>query len=263
MRRVRLEVVIGLAAVALVGVCATRGVRAAAKSSQTTAASAKHAVLVELFTSEGCSSCPPADDLLRAIDGKVTDDGMQIVGVSEHVTYWDHDGWKDPYDADTFTARQAQYVDRFHLESSYTPQMVVNGEIQLVGNDRPALLAALRKAQAETGASVKIVSVKQDGEVAEAVVSFAGELPKHGAEMMGVVAEDETTAHVLRGENAGKSLSHASVARTLGQVATVKTPGESTVRIKLPGGAQGTRHLIVWVQEPDAGRVLGVDSQAF
>jgi hypothetical protein len=265
MRRVRLMGVIGLAAVALVGVCATRGVKAAAKASpQAAAVNVKRAVLVELFTSEGCSSCPPADDLLRAIDGKVTQDGSLIVGVSEHVTYWDHGGWKDPYDADVFTARQEMYANRFNLDSVYKPQMVVNGGTQFVGSDRGALVSAVRKAEGEASGTVRIVSAKQDGDFVNAVVSLSGEVPKSGAETIAVVAEDETTAHVLRGENAGKSLSHAAVARTFVKLAKVRTADEGTIRVKLPEGAQGIRrHLIVWVQEPDAGHVLGVDSRAF
>ncbi len=94
-----------------------------AKPSQQTSQSGKapvvsqHALLVELFTSEGCSSCPPADDLLRKIDGKHTRDGTQIVGVSEHVTYWDHGGWKDPFDSDAITDRQNQYSGKREVSS--------------------------------------------------------------------------------------------------------------------------------------------------
>ena len=93
-------------------------------------------MLVELFTSEGCSSCPPADNLLRAIDGKHTKEGTLVVGVSEHVNYWDHGGWKDPFDSSTITDRQNDYGQKFHLDSVYTPQMVVDGEAQVSGERR-------------------------------------------------------------------------------------------------------------------------------
>lgn len=269
MRVTRSEFVLGLAAMALGTDCMAV---TAAKSSRAhyqnePHADNKHAVLVELFTSEGCSSCPPADDLLRAIDEKYTDHGALIVGVSEHVTYWDHGGWKDPYDSDTFTNRQNDYGQRFHIDSVYTPQMVVNGETQMVGSDSKALLQAVQKAETESGATVKIVSAKLDGNAVDAVVSFAGELPKHGADVYAVAAQDETTAHVLRGENQGRTLAHASVARTFVKTAKIHEAGETTVHLALPGdmvSAPGTRrHLIVWVQEPNMGQVLGVDIKAF
>src|SRR5579863_9542303 len=87
-------------------------------------------VLVELFTSEGCSSCPPADLLLRQINLKQTDAGQLIVGISEHVTYWNDLGWKDPYSLPVFTDRQSVYASNFSTEGPYTPQMVLNGRDQ-------------------------------------------------------------------------------------------------------------------------------------
>jgi hypothetical protein len=230
-------------------------------------ADSKRAILVELFTAEGCSSCPPADDLLRAIDGKTTNEGAVIVGVSEHVTYWDHDGWKDPYDADAITDRQNEYERQFHVDSAYTPQMVVNGETQVVGSDGKALLQAIQKAGTESGPTVNIVSAKLDGDAMDAVVSFAGNLPKHGADVYAVIAQDETTEHVLRGENKGRTLAHASVARVLVKAAKIHEAGQSSVHVALPTGLSATagtrRHLIIWVQEPDAGHVLGVDTKTF
>jgi hypothetical protein len=100
--------------------------------------------IVELFTSEGCSSCPPADALLGRINLKQTDAGQLIVGISEHVTYWDHLGWKDPYSLPVFTDRQSVYASRLSPEGSYTPQVVLNGRDQFVGSDVSALERALR-----------------------------------------------------------------------------------------------------------------------
>ncbi len=95
--------------------------------------------IVELFTSEGCSSCPPADALLRQINLKQTNAGQLIVGISEHVTYWNNLGWKDPYSSPVFTDRQSVYASRLSPEGSYTPQMVLNGRDQFVGSDGQAL----------------------------------------------------------------------------------------------------------------------------
>jgi hypothetical protein len=267
MQGTRRKFVLGL--VVLAAACASR---AAAPSPKTLhqnppPAGSKHVVLVELFTAEGCSSCPPADDLLRAVDGKTTEGGTLIVGVGEHVTYWDNGGWKDPYDSDAFTERQTEYVQRFHIDSAYTPQMVVNGETQFVGSDAKALLEAVKKAEAESNPTVNIVSAKLNGDAVDAVVSFAGELPKHGADVFAVVAQDETTEHVLRGENKGRTLAHASVARVFVKAAKIHEAGQSSVHVALPSGLAATagtrRHLVVWVQEPNVGHVLGVDSKTF
>jgi hypothetical protein len=266
MRVMRREFVLGLVAMALMTACAIEAATPSTKALQQNPPSAdsKRAVLVELFTSEGCSSCPPADDLLRAIDGKY-DHGSLMIGISEHVTYWDHDGWMDRFDSDAITDRQNDYGQQFHIDSVYTPQMVVNGETQLVGSDSKALREAVHKAEAENGPTVSIISAKLDGDAVSATVSFAGELPKHGADVFAVVAQDETTEHVLRGENKGRTLSHASVARVLVKAARIHEAGESTVRVALPSGFAATagtrRHLIIWVQEPNAGRVLGVDTK--
>ena len=189
-----------------------------------------------------------------------------IVGVSEHVTYWDHGGWKDPFDSDAITERQTQYSQRFHLDSPYTPQIVVNGKTQLVGSDGTALLKAINDVQ-QQAATVKIVSAKVEGGDVVMNVSVAGELPKHGADLYAVVAQDETTMKVTAGENKGRTLENAAVARTFQKAAKVKNTGETTVRIPLPGDLKTTadsrRHLIVWAQEPDLGPVLGVDTLAF
>jgi hypothetical protein len=230
-------------------------------------AAGRHAVLVELFTSEGCSSCPPADDLLRKIDGKHTSGGLQIVGVSEHVSYWDHGGWKDPFDSDEITTRQTQYAKRLHLDSPYTPQMVISGNVQFVGSDAKAFLQAIGDVPAEQAATVKIVSTKIEGKSLVVDLSIAGEFPRHGADLFTVVAQDETTRDVTAGENKGRTLVNAAVARTYQKAATVHAAGNTTVRISLPGDLKTTpdsrRHLIVWAQEPDLGPVLGVDTIAF
>jgi hypothetical protein len=268
MQWMRLELVMALGVLAL----STAGGQPTGKSSQQTSqkdkapAASKHALLVELFTSEGCSSCPPADELLRKIDGKHTQDGTLIVGVSEHVTYWDHGGWKDPFDSEAITDRQNQYGQRFHIDSVYTPQMVVNGKVQFVGSDGKALLQAIGNVQQQT-ATLKIVSTNIEGKAIVTVVSVSGELPKHGADLFAVVAQDETTTNVTAGENKGQTLVNAAVARTYQKAAMVRDAGETTVRIPLPGDLKTTpdsrRHLIVWAQEPDFGPVLAVDTIAF
>ncbi len=197
------------------------------------------AVLVELFTSEGCSSCPPADALLRKVAGKRSDAGQLIVGVSEHVTYWNQLGWFDPFSGSAYTERQNAYGERFHLDSVYTPQMVIDGAEQIVGSDSASLLRAIQKEGQQPHLVIHIV--------------FA------------ILADDTASSNVLHGENAGRTLSHVSVAKTITRLGTLQAETERNFHVllssavQLPSG-QG-RHLILFAQEPGLGRVLGVDTK--
>jgi hypothetical protein len=224
------------------------------------------AVLVELFTSEGCSSCPPADALLQQIAGKQTESGQLIVGISEHVTYWNQLGWSDPFSSDTYTERQNAYGQRFHLDSVYTPQMVINGEEQVVGSDRAALLRAIREEQKPQPISVHINTVSVHDHFLVLDFSITDNIPS-GTDLFVAITDDHAKSSVTRGENSGHTLSHVSVARSITRIAKVNSQTKQTVQIPLPSPStlsenQG-RHLILFAQAPGLGRVLGVDTKAF
>jgi hypothetical protein len=222
------------------------------------------AVLVELFTSEGCSSCPPADALLRKVDGKYTDSGQLIVGVSEHVTYWNDLGWTDPFSSEAYTERQSAYGQRFHLDSVYTPQMVINGEEQIVGSDSSGLLRAIRKEEQEPHVDIRIASASLSGSTLSIDFSVSGSIPGRGAEIYAILADDAASSNVLRGENSGRTLSHVSVARTITRVASIQTATERTIHLPLSTSLQLAnhtgRHLILIAQAPGFGPVFGVDT---
>ena len=230
---------------------------------QSKAQSSPRPVLVELFTSEGCSSCPPADAILRQIDGRRLDSGQLIVGLSEHVTYWNHDGWKDPFSQTVFTDRQNDYGGRFHLDSVYTPQMVVDGEEQVNGSDGRALLAAIQATEASSPVAIHIDSVAPVGEALAVTFSVAGEVPRHGVDVYAVIADDQDTSNVLRGENKGRTITHVSVARSLVRVASLKDAESKTVTVSLPARESGSakRHLVIFAQQPGLGRVMAIATQ--
>src|SRR5919201_965007 len=123
---------------------------------------AKAGVLVELFTSEGCSSCPPADALLRQLDTMPPVNSVGIVVLGEHVDYWDGVGWRDRFSSRQYTDRQSNYARRFSLDSPFTPQMVVDGTQQLVGNNTGALQAALNKAASANKATLRVSAEPKD-----------------------------------------------------------------------------------------------------
>jgi hypothetical protein len=221
-------------------------------------------ILVELFTSEGCSSCPPADRLLREVDGTEPVAGQLIVGISEHVTYWNSLGWSDPFSSSTYTDRQNAYGARFGLDSVYTPQMVVNGAEQFVGSDRVSLANAIRKEQNRTSpVDLQILSSSLSGSSLTVNFSAMGDASLHDADIFAVLADDADQSTVLHGENAGRTLSHVAVARSIIRVAKLRTVAQQTVEIALPASfhtASG-HHLILFAQAPGSGRVLGADSK--
>jgi hypothetical protein len=176
-------------------------------------------VIVELFTSEGCSDCPPADTLLEKLIATQPIAGAEIIGLGQHVDYWDRLGWKDRFSSAALTARQQLYQTRFGTESIYTPQMVVDGCTEFVGSDASAARKAIEKTLAAPHGRMTI-------DVASAAVhvtvSDLPPLPRGDrADIIVMVTERGLTTDVKRGENHGKVLAHAPVVRylaTIGQI---------------------------------------------
>jgi hypothetical protein len=224
------------------------------------AATTPHPVLIELFTSEGCSSCPPADTLLRQINGMHTDTGQLIVGVSEHVTYWNNLGWNDPYSTSTFTDRQNSYGMRFHLDSVYTPQIVVNGERQVLGSDRSAVLRAVQETDHPSQLKVQIVSTTVSGDTLTISYAIRETSSSEGADLFAILADDVDTSNVLRGENSGRTITHVSVARNLTHIGTIHDGTENVIQLPLANTRHSAQHLILFAQAKHLGPVLSVDT---
>ena len=223
-------------------------------------ASGRVPVLAELFTSEGCSSCPPADRILELLGREPPIDGVEVIIMSEHVTYWDHQGWRDPFGSATFTARQQMYGTLFKLESVFTPQLVIDGAAQIVGSDVAGLKLALAKAAAKPKPGLT-VALRSDGSDSLSATASGPGLDAAGAELIWAVTEDDLVVEVKRGENARRTLRHAGVVRWIraGKIGDGAT-------IKIPLRAEWKRdHLrvVAFVQSASSRQVLSVASASF
>jgi hypothetical protein len=214
-------------------------------------------VLVELFTSEGCSDCPPADALLAKLDANQPVPGAQAIVLSEHVTYWNHLGWRDPFSLGAMTQRQEDYDRRFGLDSSYTPQIVVDGTTQFVGSDSRALVMALTKASQTPKQSLSIENARLDHGMMRFSVRGAG---LKDAKLIAVLATDATGSEVARGENAGRTLHHTAVVRVMTELSSDSTDGRP---LNLSGGssASGSLRLVVFLTDRNSGHVIGAAEQ--
>jgi len=224
-------------------------------------------VLVELFTSEGCSSCPPADALLQKLDEQPIA-GEEMIVLSEHVDYWNHEGWKDPYSSHFYSDRQSAYARRLGLNDVYTPQMIVDGSSQFLGSDTAQADKALRKALTDPKVALRLSSVSQGSPHILQAHLETDELPPslglREADVYVAVALNRAESQVARGENAGRKLSHTAVVKSIVKVGTVRK-GKAfaqDLQIKLdPGVNSGNLRLIAFLQELGQGRVVGAAEQ--
>ncbi len=207
--------------------------------------------LVELFTSEGCSSCPPADDALAAIADDARRTGAEVYALSFHVDYWDEIGWPDPFSSPANTRRQQAYA-RALGGGTYTPEMVVNGAEGFVGSDRAHARRSIEAALAQpTGVAIAL-SVERAAEQLTARCRVTGSPP--GAVVGVAWVEASREVDVRRGENAGRRLRHVNVVRAWSTL-PLNADGTTTHTLTVPGGARGDE-VVAWVQQGAAGRAL-------
>jgi hypothetical protein len=226
-------------------------------------------ILVELFTSEGCSSCPPADALLEKLDRSQPIAGAELIVLSEHVDYWNHIGWTDPYSASFYSDRQNSYAQRFGRNTVYTPQMVVDGSSEFVGSDARSADRALVHALKAPKIGVRLSPISVEGTRnlkarVETEVLPASYGPDE-SDIYLAIALGHAESKVSGGENSGRRLSHTSVVRGLIKIGGLR-PGQSfakDVEVKLePGVSPQNVRLIAFIQEPAAGRVIGATMQS-
>lgn len=216
-------------------------------------------ILMELFTSEGCSSCPPIDAWAGRLDQYQPVARGQLILLSEHVDYWDHDGWKDPYSSALVTERQDEYARTLGLSQVYTPQVIVDGDIELHPWKADEVKASLDKAAEAPMVTMRIEGAVLAGDELTGKVEADGSGGKHG-DVFVAVALEKTETDVLGGENNGKKLTHVAVVKELVKVGKLSKGKnfDEPFRLKLwPGADAGNMRVVAFVQEPGPGKVLG------
>ncbi len=199
---------------------ATRSLEAASESPQAPGpvGGKRTPVIVELFTSEGCSDCPPADALLTKLDQTQPVPGAEVIVLEEHVDYWDHQGWADPFSSAEFTRRQNDYANVFRNSSVYTPQMVVDGKFEFVGSREGAARQAIGEASrmAKTTVNLRLAgNADKPGIPLEVrIEKLAGATAGERADVFLTITESRLHSDVVGGENSGrKCASRGSVCR--------------------------------------------------
>ena len=216
-------------------------------------------VIVELFSSEGCSSCPPADAWLSSIDRSQSLDGVAVIALEEHVDYWDRLGWRDPFAQPQFGERQATYSRVLPDRRVFTPEIVVDGHAVVDGGNADQVARALSEAAAEVRPRVALS--RQDGRVAVDVSGIPGG-DDDVVEVWLAVTESGLTSDVAQGENAGRRLVHAPIVRILrkvGSTAAGAFHGEVDVAMEVTWAPRALR-FVAFVQRATSRRIVGASA---
>lgn len=223
-------------------------------------------VLVELFTSEGCSSCPPADALLSRLFRTQPVRGADIIALEEHVNYWDNLGWKDPFSSDAATARQSEYGEAFGGKEIYTPQMIVDGRTEFVGSSDSDALRAIRAASQAPKRELHL-SWQKDDTLAIHLEPLISAGQGDDMQLFLVVAENMVHSDVKHGENAGRALEHNGIVRQLLLLGKIdaKSSGFSSTFAVHPAREWNRANLraVVFVQERRSRQVLAAAAIPF
>ncbi len=204
--------------------------------------------VVELFTSEGCSSCPPADKLIERISNENPDKPIYILAY--HVDYWDHQGWKDPFSAREYTDRQRKYASWLNLQTIYTPQIVVNGAIEFVGSDARTAAQVISDELNQTSGNTLTLNGKIEG--GKINVYYQVAVHEKRADLLLALVQKNGESNVMAGENSGRHLSHVQIVRQLKRFDL----NNKTVSMDLPAGFDATGwELTGMVQRTSDGRI--------
>ena len=221
-------------------------------------------VLVELFTSEGCASCPTADTLLARLQREQPIPAADILALEEHVDYWDSLGWRDRFASSQFSARQSAYSERLQLASEYTPQMIVDGTDQFAGNDIVHAFRAIAHAAGTRKLDLKLSPLVFDGARVSGKVSLAlRAVSERRADLYAAVVQSSASTQVLSGDNLGATLNHVSIVREMRKIGSLAGMRAAPLKFSLsvPGDASAANiRVVVFIQRAGQGAVLGAVS---
>ena len=222
-------------------------------------------VVVELFTSEGCSSCPAADKILAQLLREQPVDGVEIIPLSLHVDYWNRLGWKDPYSARAYSARQEQYAKIFGPDKLYTPQVVVDGRDEVIGNDDGAVRRAVAGAAKRPHLPLKVTARGVDRGVTVSIDLPPAPSDEGPVDVYIALTEDDLSSAVKRGENVGRTLSHVAVVRKLQKLGTLdKEAFVADGRLPIEAGWKAAKmRAVVWLQNRSSNHIYGAASAAW
>jgi hypothetical protein len=222
-------------------------------------------VLVELFTSEGCSDCPPADALLARLQHDQPVPAADILVLEEHVDYWESLGWHDRFSSHAFTDRQSRYVQRLHAEDDYTPQMVVDGADQFVGSDSAHALRSIEQAARSPKAALTLTPLNFDGSRLSGTATVVAS-PALKADIYAALVETMASTKVQRGENGGRTLNHVSVVRSLQRIDTPAGITAPMLKFSFAIPQDTTPdnlRVVIFLQQPGQGAILGAATSAY
>ncbi len=221
-----------------------------------------HPVVVELFTAQGCSSCPPADRLLTELGGE---SGGRIIPLAFHVDFWNHDGWTDPFSSADWTKRQVAYAKKLGLQQVYTPQAIVDGSVELVGSRGTELRAAVDAAAGKPAAAIALKLEPVESKVrVQADVELPEALSKSGSwELVFAVYETGLVTPVRSGENGGKTLQNDYVVRTLRRGDRVRATSTQSATLSLDKSWNRERlGVAAFLQDPSTLEIRGASARA-
>jgi hypothetical protein len=220
----------------------------------------QHFAVVELFTSEGCSSCPPADEAIAKLQNDNADKPVYILAF--HVDYWDRLGWKDMFSSADYSKRQKEYADYLKTSSPYTPQVVVNGQKEFVGSEVGTLHSAVKDAlQKDEVAGLILSDVKADQK--KATIHYQAEGNGYNSTLLLALIQKTAVIHVKSGENGGRTLSHVQIVQKLQSVA-LSNNKSGIENIKLPSGFNAQSwEVIGLIQNTQTGQIIGANKSEF
>jgi hypothetical protein len=227
----------------------------------------KHTIIVELFTSEGCSSCPPADALLKTLSEQQPVPGTEIIALEEHVDYWDHLGWKDPFSSAEFSERQNEYAKVFGNSGVYTPQMIVDGRTEFVGSRAGEARETIQKAASQPKVTIQLIPAERSASGNAAydikITDLSNLHQGRDTELWVAVTEKGLHTDVRAGENSGEHLQHAAVVRTIHKANSFSSPNSYQTHIALkinPSWQRENLSFVAFTVDKNSRKIIGASS---